>query len=221
MDRSAIASILRELNLNEDSVANIYNYGSWVYGTNSETSDRDLMIVTRSPSKPPLTFREDFDYFHDFELHKLWNQYDVCVHSVENFEVLLEKNYLLAIECIFLPDEFKLKEEIDFRSVYLEKYFDPVRLKIVAWYENGTAISVYHSDDESETFPRRSSTWDTEDPTGRMYLFKNLFHGFRYLDVAEQLIRTRSIQDFRRVSDIFQQMKDLRGDPITDENMPK
>ena len=221
MDPSAIASILRELNLNEDSVLNIYNYGSWVYGTNSETSDRDIMIVTRSPSKPPLTFREDFDYFHDFDLYKLWNQYDVCVHSVENFEVLLEKNYLLAIECIFLPDEFKLKEEIDFRSVYLEKYFDPVRLKTVAWYENGTAISVYHSDDESETFPRRSSSWGSEGPTGRMYLFKNLFHGFRYLDVAEQLIRTRSIHDFQRVSHVFQQMKDLRGDSVTDENMPK
>ena len=221
MDRSVITSILRELNLNEDSVANIYNYGSWVYGTNSETSDRDLMIVTRSPSKAPLTFREDFDYFHDFELFKLWNQYDVCVHSVENFQVLLEKNYLLAVECIFLPDEFKIKEEIDFRSVYSEKYFDPLRLKMVAWYENGTAISVYDSDEAAETFPVRSSTWETEDLAGRTHLFKNLFHGFRYLDVAEQLIRTRSIDDFRRVSHVFNEMKAIRGDSINDENMSK
>jgi len=71
------------------------------------------MIVTRS-TKDPLIFDDDFEYFHNFELHKLWNQYDVCVHSVKNFEKLLEKNYLLAVECIFLPDEFKIKEEIDF-----------------------------------------------------------------------------------------------------------
>ena len=65
MDRSVISSILQELNLHEDSVANIYNYGSWVYGTNSPTSDRDLMIVTRSP-KEPLIFEDDFDYFHNY-----------------------------------------------------------------------------------------------------------------------------------------------------------
>ena len=64
MDRTAISLISRELNLHEDCVANIYNYGSWVYGTNSETSDRDLMIVTRSISKEPLTFQDDLEYFH-------------------------------------------------------------------------------------------------------------------------------------------------------------
>ncbi|CAF1560039.1 unnamed protein product, partial [Adineta steineri] len=123
MDRSAISLILRELNINENCVANIYNYGSWVYGTNSPTSDRDLLIVTRSPSTTPLVFQVEFDYFHEFELHKLWNRYDICIHSVENFEILLEKNYLLAVECTFLPAEFKIKEEIDFQKIYLEKYY--------------------------------------------------------------------------------------------------
>lgn len=210
MDRSTISLILQEIGLSEDSVANIYNYGSWVYGTNSPTSDRDLMIVTRS-SKPPLVFQDDLQYFHDFELHKLWNQYDVCVHSVENFEKLLEKNYLLAVECLFLPEEFKIKEQIDFRSVYLEKYYDPLRIKQVAFYENQTSINMFNVDDDS-IYPRRSSRSGQDGQSNQDYLFKNLFHGFRYLDFAEQLIRTRSIHDFKRVSDVLKDMKGIRGD---------
>jgi len=217
MDRSAISSILRELNLHEDSVANIYNYGSWVYGTNSPTSDRDLMIITRS-TKDPLTFNDDFDYFHNFELHKLWNQYDVCVHSIENFETLLEKNYLLAVECIFLPDEFKIKEEIDFRSIYLEKYYNILRLKQAAFYENYTAIKMFDLDDES-IYPLRSSRSNETSQSNQDYLFKNLFHGFRYLDFAEQLIQTKSIHNFKRVSHVLNEMKDIRGDTTDDSNM--
>ncbi|CAF3001093.1 unnamed protein product [Rotaria sp. Silwood2] len=215
MDRSDIALILRELNLNENSVTNIYNYGSWVYGTNTQTSDRDLMIVTRSRDKTSLEFDPDFDYFHQFELHKLWNKYDVCIHSVENFEILLQKNYLLAIECIFLPDEFKIKEEIDFRPIYLEKYYNKFRLKTVALYENLTAMNMFKSNNNSN-YPKRSSI---SSQSNKDYLFKNLFHGFRYLDFAEQLIQTRSIHDYKRVSHIFSEMKDMRGDPTDDSNM--
>jgi predicted nucleotidyltransferase len=219
MDRSAILPILKELNLNEDSVANIYNFGSWVYGTNSPTSDRDLMIITRSP-KPPLSFTDEFEYFHDFELHKLWNQYDVCVHSIANFEILLEKNYLLAVECLFLPDEFKIKEEIDFRPIYLEKYYNPLRLKKVAFYENFIAKKMYNLEDES-IYPRRSSTADETSQSSKDYLFKNLFHGFRYLDFAEQLIQTKSIHNFKCVSYILDEMKKIRGDPVSDLNREK
>ncbi|CAF3549136.1 unnamed protein product [Rotaria sp. Silwood1] len=216
MNRSDISIILHELNLNENSVANIYNYGSWVYGTNTPTSDRDLMIVTRSTDKDPLKFDPDFDYFHQFELHKLWNKYDVCIHSVENFEILLQKNYLLAIECIFLPNEFKIKEEIDFRPIYLEKYYDKFRLKKVAFYENLTAMNMFNANNNSSYYRKRSSR---SSQSNKDYLFKNLFHGFRYLDFAEQLIQTRSIHDYKRVPHIFSEMKDIRGDPTDNSNI--
>ncbi|CAF4407096.1 unnamed protein product [Rotaria sp. Silwood2] len=209
MDRSAITLILHELKLNENSVVNIYNHGSWVYGTNSPTSDRDIIIVTRSPSQNPLKFYDDFDYFHPFELHKLWNQYDVCVYSIENFEKLLEKNYLIIVQCIFLPDEFKIKEEIDFRSVYLEKYYNKFRLKQVAFYEMNRDINLYESNNFSN-YPKRSSRALETKQLRNDYLFKNLFHGLRYLDFTEQLIQTRSIHDFKRISHIFSEMKDIR-----------
>ena len=217
MDQSAIPAILKELNLNENSIVNIYNYGSWVYGTNSATSDRDLMIVTRT-HKPPLSYTDDFNYFHDFELHKLWNSYDVCVHSIENFEKLLENNYLLAVECIFLPDQFKIKEEIDFRPIYLEKYYNPQRIKQVAFYENDTAIRMFDLDDDS-IYPRRSTRSSENGQSNLDFLFKNLFHGYRYLDFAQQLIEKKSIEDFHSVSHVLNEMKGIRGDVTDDTNL--
>ncbi|CAF0930639.1 unnamed protein product [Rotaria sp. Silwood1] len=203
MDRSAISSILRELNLNENSVANIYNHGSWVYGTNSPTSDRDLIIVTRSPYQNPLKFYDDFDYFHPFELHKLWNQYDVFV-----------------VQCIFLPDEFKIKEEIDFRLIYLEKYYNQFRLKQVAFYEMNRDFNLYESNNFSN-HPKRSSRAIQTKQLRYDYIFKNLFHGLRYLDFAEQLIQTRSIHNFKRVIHIFEEMKDIRGNRTNNSSMKR
>ncbi|CAF0892566.1 unnamed protein product [Adineta steineri] len=184
MDHSAISSILQELNLNEQDVANIYHHGSWVYGTNLPTSDRDLIIVTHT-HQDPLKFHCDLDYFHAFELYKLWNQYDICVYSKENFEKTLEKNYLCSIQ--------------------------------FAFYENFTARRMYNLEDDS-IYPQRSSTMDETSQSSRDYLFKNLFHGFRYLDFAEQLIQTKSIHDFKRVSYILDEMKTIRGDPTDDSN---
>ncbi|CAF5046568.1 unnamed protein product, partial [Rotaria sp. Silwood1] len=180
MDRSQVASILHELNLNENSVANIYHHGSWVYGTNTPTSDRALIIVTRSSDQKPVKFRNDFDYFHEFELHKLWNQYDVCVYSIENFETLLANSYLCVVQSIFLPNEFKIKEEINFQSIYLEKYYNKFQLKRAVFYE-------IHRD----------------------------------FNFTEQLIQTRSIHNFKRVSHIFNQMKNICGDPIDNSDMKR
>ena len=217
MNRSAIPLILRELNLNGNDVVNIYNHGSWVYGSNSSESDRDLIIVTRFPRQDPLKFMTDFDYFHEFELHRLWNEYDVCVYSVENFEILLKKNFLIAVQCVFLPDEFKIKEDIDFRTIYLEKYYDKVRLKQVAFYENLTALNLCDPDGKRK-YPVRSS--EPIQPNND-YILKNLFHGLRYLDFVEQLIQTRSIHNFRRVTHLFHEMKDIRGDLEDDSNMTR
>ena len=219
MDRSEIQSILRELNLNEYNVANIYHHGSWVYKTNSPTSDRDLIIITRLPQQP-LIFHDDFDYFHEFELHRLWNKYDVAVYSIENFQILLEKNYLITVQCVFLPNEFKIKEDIDFRKIYLEKYYNQLRLKLVVLYELDRYLNMYKTGSYSHQLTPSSKSLQTSQ--SRMdYIFKQFFHGLRYLNFVEQLIKTRSIYDYTSVSYIFEQMKEIRGDPTDQSSMER
>ncbi|CAF4469055.1 unnamed protein product [Rotaria sp. Silwood2] len=216
MNHSEISLILRELNLSEDCVANIYNHGSYPQGTCTPKSDRDLIIVTRS-SQSPLRFQSDFDYFHGFELHKLFNKYDVCVYSIENFQLALEKNYLFCVQCLFLPDEFKIKEEIDFRITYLEKYYNTVRIKEVAFYEMLSSFNLLNRPQDA-FYPKCSSTENETNQPLSDFIFKNLFHGIRFLDIGEQLIQTRSVHDFTRVSYILDEMKDIRGDPTDESN---
>ncbi|CAF1413738.1 unnamed protein product [Adineta steineri] len=69
-----ILSIINELKLDNDEIKNIYNYGSWVYGTNHEKSDRDFLIIMNikdENQRKSLEFDEDFDYFHRFDLRRL------------------------------------------------------------------------------------------------------------------------------------------------------
>ncbi|CAF2980554.1 unnamed protein product [Rotaria sp. Silwood2] len=220
MDSSDIQLILNHLNLSEDCVANIYHHGSWVYGTNKPNSDRDIFIIARSCSQNPLQFWTDFDYFHQHEVYKLLNKYDSCIYSVENFEKLLENNYLMAVQCIFLPDEYKIKDNIDFRQIYLDKYYDTLKLKRAAFYEMYRDMKKYspiiNSDD-----PLRSSMSNEQRQSRRKHVFKNLFHGIRYLDFVDQLIQTKSIYDYKRVTYIFNQMKEILGDPGDQSSMER
>ena len=136
MDVSIIQTILGILQLKEDDVTNIYHHGSWVYGTNSTKSDRDLLIVTRLSNSQTFKYWNDFDYFHDvFRHYKILDRYDVCVYTAEELEILLEKNYLLVVQCLFVPDEFQLKNEVDFRRIYLDKYYDKMKIKRAGFYE--------------------------------------------------------------------------------------
>ncbi len=202
------------MKLNDNCVANIYFHGSYVQGTCTQKSDRDLIIVTRS-YQMPLRFQRDFDYFHQFELHKLFGKYDVCVYSLKNFKELLKKNYLLCVQCLFLPDQFKIKEEIDFRKTYLSKYYDPIRIKKVAFYEMFTSLNMIDRN-ENPSYPKRSLNQNEEDQSREDYLFKNLFHGIRFLDMAQQLIQTRSIFNLKSVSHLLNTMKDIRNEDQSD-----
>ena len=95
----------------------------------------------------------------------------------------------------FYRGNLKLKKKLIFNQFIWKNYFNPLRIKQAAFYENMTAVNMYNLEDDS-IYLRRSSRSSTTDQASKDYLFKNLFHGFRYLDFAEQLIQTRSIHDF-------------------------
>jgi hypothetical protein len=219
MDHSVISSILQKINLQNSDVANIYHHGSWVYGTNSAKSDRDLIIVTRTSSQKPLEFCDELKYFHEFELHRLW-KYGVCVYSIANFETLLKSNNLAVVQCVFLPDEFKIKEEIDFRTIYLEKYYNTLRLKQVGFYEMYRDLNLYDTSDYSQHSSHSSRSLETNQ-SRQDYIFRNLFHGLRFLDFVTQLLQTHAIHDFKRVSYLFDQMKEIRGDSADSSSMER
>ncbi len=149
--QTIVSSLIKELQLDDDRITNIYNYGSWVYGTNHEKSDRDFLIVMKNEKEDEdLEFRRDFDYFHSFDLRRCQNC-DVTIHSCQNFELLLEKNYMLAVECVFYPNEFILRNNIDYKTIYLSKYFNPFRLKQVVFYEYNNSLNYIMENNEDDS----------------------------------------------------------------------
>ncbi|CAF4013154.1 unnamed protein product [Rotaria magnacalcarata] len=214
-----VSSIIKELKLDDNQITNIFNYGSWVYGTHHEKSDRDFLIIMNIKDKR-LKFKKDFDYFHSFKLHRI-NKYDVTIHTCQNFELLLEKNYMLAVECLFYPSEFILRNNIDYKTIYLSKYYNPLRIKQVTFYENNDSFKyiIDNEQNDSNFYQRKPKTNLTIDqfvcdaiPTTTLdedRVLKYLFHGVRYLDIGEQLIRTKSIYDFKRASYVLFEMKHI------------
>ncbi|CAF3516785.1 unnamed protein product [Rotaria sp. Silwood1] len=76
-------------------------------------------------------------------------------------------------------------------------------------------MKIFNSNSNSN-YPKHSSILNQSKED---YLFKNLFHGFRYLDFAEQLIQTHSIHDYKHLTHIFDEMKDIHYETSDSSNM--
>lgn len=83
--------------LKDNNIIAIYQYGSYVYGTNSEKSDKDLIVVLEEVNKS-----------HDI-VNQLRKDYDVNIYSKIEFEKLIKDHEISALECLFLEDKFILK----------------------------------------------------------------------------------------------------------------
>jgi predicted nucleotidyltransferase len=75
-----------------------YVYGSHVYGTNHKDSDFDFICVVK-------------DKTQDSPLAQFG---DVTTYTTDEFQQLVTNHEISALECVFLKDEFKLKEEHQF-----------------------------------------------------------------------------------------------------------
>lgn len=83
--------------LKDSNIIAIYQYGSHVYGTNSEKSDKDIIVILEDISQSIET------------LNELKKQYDVSVYSKIDFEKQIKEHEISALECLFLEDKFILK----------------------------------------------------------------------------------------------------------------
>jgi predicted nucleotidyltransferase len=78
------------LNQNNNIIA-MYDYGSTVYGTRSEKSDNDVIMVVNDKDKDHLQ-------------QELSAWFDVNVYSHQEFTELIKKHEITALECLALPE---------------------------------------------------------------------------------------------------------------------
>lgn len=141
-----ISEICNVLNLDYNKVTNVYNYGSHTLGNQTLTSDFDILIVGDFEQEP-LHFKLKNDpYFYDFEMkkHEMGGRlYDIIWHSNENFEKLLELNFLMFVEAVFNDSKYHQINKVDYKKMYIDKFYSIDRLRKSLVNEHGYSYGVY------------------------------------------------------------------------------
>jgi hypothetical protein len=89
------AGILRILGREGGEIHSVYRAGSRVYGTATEASDEDFVVVlARRDARQDLVFRDSVN---------------IVLHGVDSFQKALADQSVFALECFFLPKEHRLK----------------------------------------------------------------------------------------------------------------
>jgi len=177
--KNHIFESLKENNINESDVTNIYIFGSWLHQTNRPESDFDVIIVGRFNQRP-IKFREN-RYFHKYNLVKIAEpiKTDLVLYSNDNFEKLLETQFMVCLDCIFAPDNLIFKNDIDYKNMYLTKYYSEEEIKQAVIHE--IKYSVDYMDKHLA---------NTED---KKMIIKKLFNAIRYIYTQYSLIQNKNI----------------------------
>lgn len=98
-----VETALGKLQLKSSDTRNVYVIGSRLWGTATEKSDWDLIIVSSSPTISGKNSMHNSDI-------------DATVYSVLEFEQKLKEHSFLEVICLFLPKQYVWREEVDFRK---------------------------------------------------------------------------------------------------------
>jgi hypothetical protein len=145
--------------LNNDNVVCIYRFGSYVYGTNNEFSDEDFVVILK-----------EYQESKDDNIHHF---------SEVQFQDLINRHDVQALECIFLPADLILKLERKFRF-FLDKY----KLR--------TSISTITSNSWVKGKKKLIIIDDYDLNLG----LKSIFHALRILDYGIQIAEHNKIINY-------------------------
>jgi len=141
---------------------NVYIYGSRAYGCNRADADFDFIVVTKD-----ITINETVDH----------QNINMAVYSIEDFKKKIAEHEISVLECLFLPADKILKQDVGFEFV-----LDLKQLRRSL------------SEKSSNSWVKAKKKFDVENQT---YIAKkSLFHSLRILMFGIQLAQHGKIVDF-------------------------
>lgn len=117
-----LKTLLARLRLDPAHILNVYQFGSRVYGTSTEQSDWDFLIVT--------------DLEEELEEHLSQGDVNAALYDRTTFARLLDANQVWALESQYLPPSAVWKEDLDLRGAFR---IDPALLRESTCTEAGFA----------------------------------------------------------------------------------
>ena len=155
----------------KDIVA-LYPYGSRVYNTNDFKSDYDYILI--------LNGCEDSAEHNN-------SSSDITIYSIESFQEQVSEHRIAALECLFLPQDKKIVENISWNFKLDKKVLrDSISQKA------------------SHSWVKAKKKLEVEDET--RLAIKSMFHSFRIIDFGIQIANHGKIINYESSNDIYQEL---------------
>lgn len=162
--------ICESLKIDYSQVLNIYPYGSKIYGTATENSDEDFVIVYRSSLLPSGAFRDNAISSEDKKIQGTCYSRGGFIDAINNYQIC-------ALECLFLPEDKIIQQKMTFKMQKFDK--KTLGKKII----ETSSASWYHG-----TLSYKDNNME--------YAKKNVFHAIRILMFGRQIKRHGKIVDY-------------------------
>ena len=170
--------IIEDFSLNEKDILTIFSYGSRVYKTDSEKSDYDFIIIMNDDSI-------DRD-----SMQSSYHNINCSIYRISSFQDLLDRHKVSSMECFFLPNDLRLKNDAKL-SFSLDK--KKLRHSI--------------SKKSSESWVKSSKKFEVEKDRNVYIAKKSLFHSLRIIDFGIQIAKFGTIKDYQSSNYLWEEIK--------------
>lgn len=153
-----------------DNIINAYVYGSNVYGTANSLSDNDFIFVVKSKE------REQFKS----------ENINISYYTLDEFQKLIDRHEISALECLFLIDSFKLKESYKFE-----------------FNLNKSVLRSSLSEKSSNSYVKSKKKLTVNRDYNYFGGIKSMFHAFRIINFGIQICMYGKIIDYSDTNHIL------------------
>jgi predicted nucleotidyltransferase len=184
-----VNEIINSLKIEEELLA-IYPYGSRVYGTNSENSDFDYIIVTKSAFLKNGAFKQNAISSDDKSIQAVLYSRTGFIDALNNYEIG-------ALECIYLDPSMVLLSKWPFR--------------VQKWDEKELANKIIQKASASWHIASRQSK-----DGFKAIAKKGIFHSLRILMFGLQLKEHQTIYNYSEANELKTEMDRISEDMFDD-----
>lgn len=174
--------IIKELNI-EEPIIGIFPYGSHVYGTNTESSDQDFIIVGKGSTLSNGAFKNNAISNSDKSIQGVMYSRGGFIDAINNYDIA-------ALECLFVEP---ILNKWPFK---IQKWSQKEMVKKII---QKVSASWYVADNAAKNGNKKHAK-------------KGIFHALRILNFALQLKIYKEIRDFKVCNDLLPQIKAVPDD---------
>jgi|TARA_R110000851_G_scaffold131429_8_gene265486 hypothetical protein len=183
--------ILEELGVEGDVIA-MYPYGSRVYGTATEKSDRDYIIVMKGAMLDNGAFRNNAISNEDWTIQGVVYSRGGFLDAINNYEIA-------ALECLSLDPSEAIISKWPF--------------KVTNWNNKAMVKAIIRKASDSRHYSKMASKNGDKERA-----IKSMFHALRILHFGLQLKEHQKIVDFQECNPMYEDFMKIKEENFDSRN---